>query len=146
MVNHANPLLRDVIAVGENRAGAFGHHDQCGAAVADACEHFALTVVWFGEHGVQRRHHGLLDPLQQFEQVRARLSTEQPELMLQADRLEPAVVEEIGGVAVVVLSVLADFERDFRAVAVELVLIVDGDDSHAIGGLERPIVDPLGHR
>jgi hypothetical protein len=58
-----------------------------------------------------------------------------PNSCCKADRLELAVVEVIGGVAVVVLAVLSDFERDFGAVAVQVVLIVDGDDAYAFGGL-----------
>ena len=50
------------------------------------------------------------------------------ELVLQADHVDVAEVQKIGGAVVAVELLLRDFEAHFRRIVVALGLVVDGDD------------------
>ena len=56
------------------------------------------------------------------------VSAEQPVFVLQTDRIDPACVDDVGGVSIVVATLLMDLRNHFGVVAVGAGLVIHGHD------------------
>ena len=107
---------------------ARAHDDDALREARDLVHDGALRGIGLGQQRVQRRDHGHAQLAQQGEDVAARLASEDPVLVLQADDVDRADVQEVGGAAVGRHVTLVEREANAWGIGVPVPRVVHRKD------------------
>ncbi len=117
---------RGAIHLAKDRAPALGHHDQPVRLPDNLVHHPALVGSGLLEDGVQGRHYGEVDLAENGQYVAPRSAAINPELMLQADRIEAVEAQEVHRLLIVAQALLLQFKLHFRTIVIAFRHVVDG--------------------
>ena len=125
--------MRDEINLGRRRLvnllqhlpAALRHHHQPRRARDQFLHHAPLVGVGLAQDGVQRGDHRHLQLAQQRQHMAAGRPAENPELVLQADDVDVADVEEVRRALVGGQVLFLDLEANFRRIFVAALEVVD---------------------
>jgi len=121
-------LARHVVDGAQQLARFFGHHDDFDRGRDHAFEDVTLRDGRRGKDGMQRRHHGYGEVIEQRQDEAAGLAAENAELVLQRDDIEAAAIDELGGARITFDEIGLDRGGDRRRIVVRTALIVHRDD------------------
>ena len=116
---------RRLVNLLQHLAAALGHHHQPRRAGDQFLHHAPLVRVGLAQEGVQRGDDRHAQFAQQRQHVAAGRPAENPELVLQADDVGMADVEEIRRPQIGGQVLLLDFEAHFRRILVAALEVVD---------------------
>lgn len=126
--------LGHAVNLAQQRRGVITHDDDALGEAHDLVHHAALLGIGLAEDRVQGRDDGNADLAQEGEQVAACRASEDPVLVLHAEDVGRAQVQEARGAPVGGVLVLGQLEADARGVGVVPPDVVHRDHEHVAGG------------
>ncbi len=128
MRNHGDLVIGDIPGVAQDPPASLGHDHHACRARQQAGEHPLLVLIGLLKHGVQGSHNRAVDGFEQQQQIFARGTAEDAELMLDAHHVGIGAGDPRGGRAIVLGMLLANLEADFLGKGVVRVRIDHGVD------------------
>ena len=104
--------------------GLLAHDNQPVRKSCNLVHHRALVGIWIAQDGVQRGDKRHVQPAQEFQNMRARTAAKDSIFMLQANQIDIAEIQEVGGLAVGRQIILGQFEAYPSRITVALFGIV----------------------
>ena len=113
----------------EKLAPLLCHDDHFRRSIDDLAHHIALNRRRRREHGVKRRddRHGKAG--EQRDDMAAGFAAENSEFMLERNDVESCLIQELGGLDIIIDRLIVDLNMDVRRIVVAAAMIRHGDDT-----------------
>ena len=113
----------------EEFVALFRHDNDFCRNVYDPTHHLVLDGCRLAEHRVQRRDNRHFEPRQQFDDVAAGLTAENPIFVLKGNNVESRAVQEFGRLDIIADRFVVNLEAHSRRIVVGAARIRHGDDA-----------------